>query len=125
MYPLDEILLLTLLAVLAGADSFVDIVRFGGKKLGIVAIPKPLDLLAIEGAIVTIDALGCQCPIARKIVEKKADYSFGLKGNQGSLREDEELLVSEQKARNFAMVPMRSSRVMTIKAASRPNRKGL
>ena len=33
MYPLDEILLLTLLAVLAGTDSFVDIARFGEKKL--------------------------------------------------------------------------------------------
>ena len=33
MYPLDEILLLTLLAVLAGADSFVHIARFGEKKL--------------------------------------------------------------------------------------------
>ena len=195
MYPLDEVLLLTLLAVLAGADSFVEIARFGEKKrdllrrfrpfrdgtpshdhlgdifaaldaeqfqrcfvswvssligipegvvaidgktvrrsggkagkgaihmvsafaasqrlvLGqvkvaeksneIVAIPKLLDLLAIEGAIITIDAMGCQRAIARKIIEKKADYIFGLKGNQGSLREDVELLVSEQKARDFA-----------------------
>ena len=195
MYPLDEVLLLTLLAVLAGADSFVEIARFGEKKrdllrrfrpfrdgtpshdhlgdifaaldaeqfqrcfvswvssligipegvvaidgktvrrsggkagkgaihmvsafaasqrlvLGqvkvaeksneIVAIPKLLDLLAIEGAIITIDAMGCQRAIARKIIEKKADYIFGLKGNQGSLREDVELLMSEQKARHFA-----------------------
>jgi predicted transposase YbfD/YdcC len=195
MYPLDEILLLTLLAVLAGADSFVEIARFGDKKLDllrrfrpfrdgtpshdhlgdifaaldaeqfqrcfvawvasltgvpegvvaidgktvrrsggkagkgaihmvsafaagqrlvlgqtkvaaksneIVAIPKLLDLLAIEGAIVTIDAMGCQRAIARKIIDKKADYIFGLKGNQGALRDDVELLVSEQKARNFA-----------------------
>src|SRR5260370_41434049 len=33
MYPLDEVLLLCLLAVLAGAETFVDIARFGGKKL--------------------------------------------------------------------------------------------
>src|SRR5271168_204950 len=116
MYPLDEILLLALLAVLAGAVSFVEIARFGGKAgkgaihmvsafaasqrlvLGqvkvaeksneIVAIPKLLDMLAVEGAIITIDAMGCQRAIAQKIIDKKADYVFGLKGNQGSLRKD-------------------------------------
>ena len=195
MYPLDEILLLALLAVLAGADSFVEIARFGCKKLDllrrfrpfadgtpshdhlgdifaaldpeqfqrcfvawvasligvpegvvaidgktvrrsggkagkgaihmvsafaagrhlvlghvkvaeksneIVAIPKLLDMLALEGAIITIDAMGCQRAIAQKIIDKKADYVFGLKGNQGSLREDVEVFVAEQKARNFA-----------------------
>ena len=194
-YPLEEVLLLALLAVLAGAGSFVEIARFGEKKLDllrrfrpfrdgtpshdrlgdifaaldaeqfqrcfvawvaaltgvpvgvvaidgktvrrsggkavkgaihmvsafaagqrlvlgqvkvaeksneIVAIPKLLDLLAIEGAIVAVDAMGCQRAIARKIVEKKADYVFGLKGNRGSLRDDVETLVKEQKTRNFA-----------------------
>jgi len=207
VYPLDEVLLLTLLAVLAGADSFVEIARFGDKKLDllrrfrpfhdgtpshdhlgdifaaldaerfqrcfvawvasltgvpegvvaidgktvrrsggkagkgaihmvsafaagqrlvlgqtkvaeksneIVAIPRLLDLLAIEGAIVTIDAMGCQRAIARKIVDKKADYIFGLKGNQGTLRDDVELLVNEQKTRNFA--DSKISRAETIDA---------
>jgi len=206
-YPLEEVLLLALLAVLAGAESFVEIARFGEKKLDllrrfrpfldgtpshdhlgdifaaldaeqfqrcfvawvaaltgvpvgvvaidgktvrrsggkagkgaihmvsafaagqrlvlgqvkvaeksneIVAIPKLLDLLAIEGAIVTIDAMGCQRAIARKIIEKKADYVFGLKGNQGSLRDDVELLVNEQKTRNFA--DSKISRAETIDA---------
>jgi hypothetical protein len=36
MYPLDEVLLLALLAVLAGAESFVDIARFGCKKLDLL-----------------------------------------------------------------------------------------
>jgi predicted transposase YbfD/YdcC len=192
MYPLDEVLLLCLLAVLAGAETITDIARFGQKKLGllrrfrpfaegtpahdhlgdilatldaeqfqrcfvawvasligvpegvvaidgktsrrskgakeaihmvsafaarqrlvlgqvkvadkaneIVAIPKLLDMLAIEGAIVTIDAMGCQRAIAQKIVDKKADYILALKGNQGSLREDVELFATEQKARDF------------------------
>lgn len=195
-YPLDEVLLLSLLAVLAGAETFVDIARFGDKKrdllrrfrpfrdgtpahdhlgdifaaldseqfqrcfvawvaaltgvpdgviaidgktlrrsgqkkggkapihmvsafaarqrlvLGqvkvaeksneIIAIPKLLDLLAIEGAIVTIDAMGCQRDIAQKIIDKKADYVLALKGNQGSLREDVELFAAEQTARSFA-----------------------
>lgn len=194
-YPLDEILLLSLLAVLAGAEGFTDIARFGEKKLAllrrfrpfaagtpshdhlgdifatldatafrrcfvawvaaltktpaeliaidgktsrrsgkkgskeaihmvsafaarqrlvlaqtkvgdksneIVAIPALLDMLAIEGAIVTIDAMGCQRDIARKIIDKKADYILALKGNQGTLREDVELFANEQKAKGFS-----------------------
>ncbi len=194
-YPLDEILLLCLLAVLAGAETFVDIALFGHKKLGllrrfrpfaegtpahdhlgdilaaldagqfqrcfiawvaaltgasegviaidgktvrrshhknsgkaaihmvsafaarqrlvlgqikvaeksneIVAIPKLLDMLAIEGAIITIDAMGCQREIAQKIIDKKADYVLALKGNQGSLHEDVKVFVAEQKAKGF------------------------
>ncbi len=194
-YPLDEILLLCLLAVLAGAEAFTDIARFGEKKLDllrrfrpyangtpahdhlgdifatldasafqrcfvdwvsaltntpaaviaidgktprrsgdkkgakqpihmvsafaarqrlvlgqvavseksneIVAIPALLDMMAIEGAVVTIDAMGCQRAIARKIKDKKADYILALKGNQTTLHEDVKLFVAEQKAKNF------------------------
>jgi len=194
-YPLEEVLLLCLLAVLAGAEGFCDIARFGETKLDllrrfrpfaggtpahdhlgdilaaldpeafqrcfiawvsavtgiaaeviaidgktsrrshdrksgksaihmvaafaarqrlvlgqikvaekaneIVAIPKLLDLLAIEGAIVTIDAMGCQRGIAQKIIDKKADYVLALKGNQGSLHEDVKLFIAEQTAKNF------------------------
>jgi predicted transposase YbfD/YdcC len=195
VYPLDEVLLLSLLAVLAGAEAFTDIARFGMKKLDllrrflpfrdgtpahdhlgdifatldaekfqqcfvswvaaqtgvaadviaidgktvrrsghkkggkaaihmvsafaarqrlvlgqvkvaeksneIVAIPRLLDMMSIEGAVVTIDAMGCQREIAKKIIDKKADYVLALKGNQGSLREDVELFVAEQKAKGF------------------------
>jgi predicted transposase YbfD/YdcC len=195
VYPLDEILLLSLVAVLAGADGFADIARFGKKKLDllrrfrpyergtpshdqlgdvfamldadsfrrcfvawtsrlvgapaeviaidgktsrrsysrkqeadplhmlsafaagqrmvlgqmavegksneITAIPKLLEMLAIEGAVVTIDAMGCQKKIARTIIDKKGDYVLALKGNQGSLREDVELFAAEQKANEF------------------------
>ena len=41
----------------------------------------------LEGAIVTIDAMGCQKEIAKLIKEQKADYVLGLKGNQGNLEE--------------------------------------
>lgn len=195
MYPLAEVLLLCLLAVLAGSNGAVDIAKFGEKKLAvlrrflpfrdgtpshdqvgdilavldpvkfqqcfvawvvaltgapsgvvaidgktlrrshnkrrghaaihmvsafaasqrlvlgqtkvadksneIIAIPALLDMMAIEGAIVTIDAMGCQREIAEKIVDKKADYVLALKGNQGSLRDDVELFVAEQKANDF------------------------
>jgi predicted transposase YbfD/YdcC len=195
LYPLDEVLLLCLLAVLAGAETFVDIARFGEKKIDllrrfrpfihgtpahdhlgdifamldarafqrcfvawvaavtgapteaiaidgktlrrsyqkkgakepihmvsafaarqrlvlgqvkvadksneIVAIPALLDMLTIEGAIVTIDAMGCQRSIAQKILDKKANYILALKGNQGTLHEDVELFAAEQKANGF------------------------
>lgn len=195
IYPLDEVLLLCLLAVLGGAETFVDIARFGEKKLGllrrfrpfrdgtpshdhlgdifatldatqfqrcfvawvaaltgapadviaidgktlrrsyqkkgakapihmvsafaarqrlvlgqikvteksneIVAIPQLLAMMAIEGAIVTIDAMGCQRDIAEQIVDQKADYVLALKGNQGTLREDVEVFAAEQKANGF------------------------
>src|ERR1700679_3475708 len=41
VYPLDEVLLLTLPAVLAGADSFVEIARFGHKKLALLRRFRP------------------------------------------------------------------------------------
>jgi predicted transposase YbfD/YdcC len=70
------------------------------KSNEIVAIPALLDRMAIEGAIVTIDAMGCQRSIAQKIGDKKADM-LALKGNQGSLREDVEIFAAEQKANGF------------------------
>jgi hypothetical protein len=48
-------------------------VKVAEKSNEIVAIPKLLDMMAIEGAIMTIDAMGCQRDIAKKILEKKAD----------------------------------------------------
>lgn len=58
----------------------------------ITAIPDLLDQLAehgqLEGALVTIDAMGCQVDIADKIVEHKADYLLALKGNQPALEAD-------------------------------------
>jgi predicted transposase YbfD/YdcC len=47
------------------------------------------------------DCIGCQRDIARKIIDKKADYILALKGNQGTLREDVELFAAEQKANGF------------------------
>lgn len=55
------------------------------KSNEITAIPELLDLLYIEGCIVTIDAMGCQTKIVEKIRKKKADYVISLKGNQGTL----------------------------------------
>lgn len=57
------------------------------KSNEIIAIPKLLDMLEIKGAIVTLDAVGCQKKIAENIREKQADYIFSLKENQGKLHE--------------------------------------
>jgi predicted transposase YbfD/YdcC len=58
------------------------------KSNEISAIPKLLAVLELTGAIVTIDAMGCQKEIAAKIREKKADYVLAVKGNQEHLEED-------------------------------------
>ena len=76
-------------------------VKVNEKSNEIVAIPALLDMMSIEGAVVTIDAMGCQRDIAAKIIEKKADYIVALKGNQGTLREDVEVFVDEQKALKY------------------------
>ena len=76
-------------------------VKVNEKSNEIVAIPALLDMMSIEGAVVTIDAMGCQREIAAKIIEKKADYILALKGNQGTLREDVEVFVDEQKALKY------------------------
>lgn len=217
-YTLDEVLLLCLLGVLAGAESVVDIARFGEKKLAllrrfrpfadgtpshdqigtilaaldaeafqrcfvswvaavtgapaeviaidgktsrrtfgkkgaaaplhmvsafaarqhlvlgqravdeksneIVAIPRLLDLLDIEGAVVTIDAMGCQRAIAKQIVDKKADYVLALKGNQGTLHNDVALFVAEQNASAFRTHgPVGVARSTATTAGSRPGRR--
>jgi predicted transposase YbfD/YdcC len=58
----------------------------------ITAIPELLDQLAdarqLEGALVTIDAMGRQVEIADKIVAHDADYLLALKGNQPTLEAD-------------------------------------
>ncbi len=58
-------------------------VKVAEKSNEIIAIPKLLNMLVIAGAIVTIDAMGCQRDIAQRVIDKKADYVLALKGNQG------------------------------------------
>ena len=55
------------------------------KENEIIAIPKLLELLAINGCIVTIDAIGCQKKIARAILDRGADYILMVKDNQKEL----------------------------------------
>ena len=61
------------------------------KSNEITAIPKLLALIDIEGATVTIDAMGCQTKIADEIVSGNGDFVLALKGNQGEFHEDVKL----------------------------------
>lgn len=58
------------------------------KSNEITAVPELLDLIDIDGAIITADAMSCQKKIVRKIIENKADYTIGLKNNQPMLYKD-------------------------------------
>jgi predicted transposase YbfD/YdcC len=58
------------------------------KSNEITAIPQLLELLDLEGALVTIDAMGCQKAIAAKVVERGGDYALTVKENQEHLRDD-------------------------------------
>nr|WP_035787548.1 ISAs1 family transposase [Janthinobacterium sp. CG3] len=62
-------------------------VRTADKSNEITAIPELLDTLDVKGAIITIDAMGCQRDIAAKIVANGADYVLGVKDNQPVLAE--------------------------------------
>jgi len=65
------------------------------KSNEITAVPELLDMIDVEGSIVTADAMSCQKDISRKITEKNADYVIGLKGNQETLHDDVELYFKE------------------------------
>ena len=58
------------------------------KSNEITAIPELIDALDLTDCVVTIDAIGCQKEIAKRIIEKEADYVLALKGNQGHLYDD-------------------------------------
>jgi predicted transposase YbfD/YdcC len=77
-------------------------VKVDAKSNEIAAIPALIGMIDMTGAVVTIDAMGCQRAISERIVEKKADYVLALKGNQSALHDDVKTFVDEQKARNFA-----------------------
>jgi predicted transposase YbfD/YdcC len=65
------------------------------KSNEITAIPALLELLDLEGAVVTTDAMGCQTAIAAKIVAGNADYILQVKGNQPKLEAELEALFDE------------------------------
>jgi predicted transposase YbfD/YdcC len=83
-----------------------------GKSNEITAIPQLLQLLDLQGALVTIDAIGCQKKIARKIVEGGGDYVLVVKGNQDKLLADIQKTITQALA---GKLPERLVRECTTK----------
>ena len=77
------------------------------KSNEITAIPKLLEMLALSGALVTIDAMGCQTEIASAIVEADADYVLAVKGNQPTLHDGLVFFFADHQADDFARVNVR------------------
>jgi predicted transposase YbfD/YdcC len=73
----------------------------------ITAIPELLRLVDIEGAIITIDAIGTQKAIAEQVIQGGADYVLALKGNQETLHQAVIDYVNEHLDNDFADVPAR------------------
>jgi predicted transposase YbfD/YdcC len=75
------------------------------KSNEIVAIPALLRLLDLDGATVTIDAMGCQTAIAAAIVARGADYVLALKDNHPTLHEEVRVTFAQERRDAFALVP--------------------
>lgn len=76
-------------------------VRVDSKSNEITAIPKLLEMIEVKGRIITTDAMGCQRDVAKRIIDKKGDYVFCLKGNQESLHDDVKYFFEECKAAGY------------------------
>lgn len=76
-------------------------VQVDDKSNEITAIPELLRILEINGAIVTLDAMGCQKEIACAIIDKKADYVLALKKNRGDLFDDVETYFKMKPSKSF------------------------
>ncbi|ODH02464.1 transposase [Nostoc sp. KVJ20] len=71
------------------------------KSNEIIAIPALLEFLDITGSIITIDAMGTQTEIAKKIIDKKADYVLALKANHPTLYHQVEQWFETAAAQDF------------------------
>ena len=77
------------------------------KSNEITAIPKLLEMLELSGALVTIDAMGCQRDIAEQIVSSGADYVLAVKENQPTLHKELAFFFADHRADDFARVNVR------------------
>jgi predicted transposase YbfD/YdcC len=77
------------------------------KSNEITAIPMLMDRIDIKGAVVTIDAMGCQKEIAQKIVEARGDYVLAVKDNQSKLYAAMKEVFSDQRQGELLKMPHR------------------
>jgi predicted transposase YbfD/YdcC len=82
-------------------------VRVDEKSNEITAIPRLLEIIDVKGRIITTDAMGCQRDVAKRIVDKKGDYVFCLKGNQESLHDEVKFFFEECRRANYKDVEHR------------------
>ena len=66
-------------------------IKVDEKSNEIPAVPELLDMIEVEGCVITSDAMSCQKETVKKIIEKKCEYVICLKGNQGRLHDDVKL----------------------------------
>jgi predicted transposase YbfD/YdcC len=79
----------------AGSRLVLAQVATDDKSNEITAVPKLLEMLSLNRAIVTADALNCQRAIAEQVVQQGGDYVLALKGNQGTLHDDVQLFLDD------------------------------
>ncbi len=77
-------------------------VAVDAKSNEITAIPELLALLDLQGALVTIDAMGCQKAIARKVIDQGGDYVLTVKDNQEHLLQDIQEALAQACEKDFA-----------------------
>ncbi len=75
------------------------------KSNEITALPALLQVLALEGCIVTVDAMGCQTALAKTIIDRGGDYVLALKGNQPTLHAAVATYFAAARATAFHAVP--------------------
>ena len=74
------------------------------KSNEITAIPELLRALEVQGCLITIDAMGCQRPIAQQVLDQGGDYVLALKDNQPTLAADVQECFDQAQAAGFAGV---------------------
>ena len=77
------------------------------KSNEITAIPALIDRIDVKGAIVTIDAMGCQKEIAKKIIDAEGDYVLAVKDNQPKLHQAIKELFSDERQGDLLKMPHR------------------
>jgi predicted transposase YbfD/YdcC len=91
-------------------NLFLGQIKVSEKSNEITALPELIESLMLEGCVVTIDAMGCQKKIAKKLVESKAEYLLGLKGNQESIHKDVKEFFEECEQSNFEGIEFTTTR---------------
>lgn len=77
------------------------------KSNEITAIPELIDRIDVKGAVVTIDAMGCQKEIAAKIVAQEGDYVLAVKDNQPKLHQAVQKIFSDEREDELLRMPHR------------------